>query len=154
MLNPHEESAHQAWDCGDLTRAFSCFRLGALDGQRGCMMNLGYFYDEGLGTLRSKHQAMHWYKQAFRQGDACAGSSIAILYRERDADRKMLRWFMAAGRRGDGDAWVEAARCCVIGRGAPSSAAMAMACARQAIRSRLITPAGRKEAIGLLRARQ
>lgn len=67
-MSSYEEEAHRAWESGDLAAAFSCFRLGANDGQLGCMLDLGYFYDEGMGTLRSKHDAMRWYKRAFLNG--------------------------------------------------------------------------------------
>ena len=60
-----EEAAHLAVDAGDLKAAFDAFRVGAALVARGCMLDLGSFHDEGLGTLRSKHQAMHGYRQPF-----------------------------------------------------------------------------------------
>lgn len=32
-MSSYEEEAHRAWESGDLASAFSCFRLGANDGQ-------------------------------------------------------------------------------------------------------------------------
>ena len=151
-MSPNEEDAHRAWGSGDLAGAFNCFRLGANDGQYGCMMDLGYFFDEGLGPLCSKHEAMRWYKRAFLNGDSCAASSIAILYRERGNHRGMLRWFIADARRGDGDALVEVAKCYLAGLGTPRSTTMAIAYAHKALRSTQISPAGREEAVGLLSA--
>lgn len=148
------EEAHRAWESRNLAGAFNCFRLGANDGQPGCMLDLGYFYDEGLGTLRSKHEAMRWYKRAFLSGDSCAASNIAILFRERGSHRHMFRWFIAAARRDDGDALVEVAKCYLMGLGAPRSTMMAVANARKALRSAHISPAGREEAVGLLTALQ
>ena len=149
-MSPYEEDAHRAWESGDLAGAFNCFRLGANDGQPGCMMDLGYFYDEGLGTLRSKHEAMRWYKRAFLNGDSCAASNMAILFRERGSHRHMFRWFVAAARRDDGDALVEASKRYLMGLGTPRSTTMAIAYARKALRSAHISPAGREEAVGLL----
>ena len=143
-MSPNEEDAYSAWESGDLAGAFNFFRLGANDGQPGCMMNLGCFYDEGLGTLRSKHDAMRWYKRAFLNGDSGAGSNIAILFRERGNHRHMLRWFIAAARRNDGDALVEVAKCYLAGLGAPKSTTMAIAHARKALRSARLSPAGRE----------
>ena len=149
-MSSYEEEAHRAWESGDLAAAFSCFRLGANDGQLGCMLDLGYFYDEGMGTLRSKHDAMRWYKRAFLNGDSGAASNIAILFRERGNHRQVFRWFIAAARRDDGDALVEVAKCYLMGLGVPRSTMMAIANARKALRSTHISPAGREDARGLL----
>ena len=151
-MSSYEEEAHRAWESGDLASAFMCFRLGANGGQVGCMMNLGYFYDEGVGTLRSKHDAMRWYKRAFLNGDSSAASNIAILFRERGNHRQMFRWFVAAARRDDGDALVEVAKCYLMGLGVPRSTMMTIANAHKALRSAHISPAGREEAFGLLAA--
>lgn len=151
-MSSNEEDAHDAWESGDLRGALMRFRMGAAEGRRGCMMDLGYFYDKGLGTARSKHEAMHWYKQAFLNGDACAASNVAILFRERGSPRHMFRWFRAAARRDDGDALVEVAKCYRSGLGVARSKWMAIVYARRALRSWQITPAGREEAMGLLSA--
>jgi uncharacterized protein len=151
-MSSYEEEAHRAWESGDLAGAFRCFRLGANGGQLGCMIDLGYFYDEGIGTLRSKHDAMRWYKRAFANGDSAAASNIAILFRERGNHRRMFRWFIAAARRDDGDALVEVAKCYQMGLGVPRSTMMTIVNARKALRSRHLSIAGREEALGLLAA--
>ena len=151
-MRSYEEEANSAWASGDLPGAFRCLRLGASDGQRSCMMNLGYFYDEGIGTLRSKHEAMRWYKRAFASGDSGAASNIAILFRERGSHHHMFRWFIAAARRDDGDALVDVAKCYQMGLGVPRSTMMTIANARKALRSTRLSVAGREEALGLLAA--
>jgi TPR repeat protein len=141
-----EEAAHQAWDIGDLRAAFDGFRAGAALGWCGCMINLGYFHDEGLGTLRSMDEAMRWYRKAFESGDVVAATNIAILFRERDNPRRMFHWLRRGALRGDGDAHVNLAQCYRDGAGVPRSTARAVACARKALRSRWISPAGIEDA--------
>ncbi len=146
-----EEQAHQAWDTGDLPRAFQLFLSCVRQGDSGAMFGLGYFYDEGLGTPRSKYQARFWYRKARHAGDFVAANNLAILFRERHAHRSAFHWFHKAALDGDGDAWVEMAKYHLEGRGTPVSKASARECLRRAIRSRFITPAGREEAQSLLR---
>ena len=147
-----EEAAHQAWDAGDLKPAFEHFRAGAALGWRGCMINLGYFHDEGLGTLRSKHEAMRWYRRAFESGDVVAATNVAILFRERGSQRRMCHWLWRAASRGDGDALVDLARCHLDGRGVPKSKSRAVACARKALRSNWISAGAVEDARRLVSA--
>jgi len=154
IMNQHEEAAHRAWSAGDLVAAFASFRRGANEGHPGCMLDLGYFFDEGLGTARSKHQAMHWYRRAFTCGVLAAATNVALLFRERGGYRKMYRWLQIGGQRGDGDALVEIARCCLDGLGTARSRTMATSYARKALRTGQITPAGRNEAALLAAGRR
>lgn len=148
-----EEQAHQAWDAGDLPRAFQLFLSCVGQGDGGALLNLGYFYDEGLGTPASKYQARILYRKARHAGDsAAANNNLAILFRERHAYRSAFYWFRKASLANDGDAWVEIAKCHLKGQGTPVSNASARDCLRRALRSRFITPAGREEAQSLLRA--
>ena len=145
-----EEAAHQAWDAGDLKAAFDNFRAGAALGWRGCMINRGYFHDEGLGTLRSKHEAMCWYRKAFESGDVAAATNVAILFRERGNQRRMCHWLRRGVLRGDGDALVDLARCHLDGSGVPKSKSRAVACARKALRSNWISVGAIEDARRLL----
>lgn len=99
-----EEQAHQAWDAGDLPRAFQLFQSCVDQGDTGALMNLGYFYDEGLGTPASKYQARIWYRKARHAGDFVAANNLAILFREREAHHSAFHWFRKAALGGDGDA--------------------------------------------------
>ncbi len=150
-LDEMENRAHEAWDANDLPRAFQLFLACAHQGARGAMLDVGYFYDEGLGTRSSKYLARIWYRKARHAGDFVAANNLAILFRERQAHRSAFHWFRKAALDADGDAWVEMAKCHVEGRGTPVSNASARECLRRALRSRFITPAGREEAQSLLR---
>lgn len=147
-----EEQAHEAWDAGDLPRAFELFLSCAHQGARGAMLDVGYFYDEGLGTPASKYQARIWYRKARHAGDFVGANNLAILFQERHVHRSAFHWFRKAALDGDGDAWVKLAKCHLQGQGTPRSATLCRDCLRRAIRSRFITPAGREEAQSLLRA--
>ncbi len=70
------------------------------------MLDVGYFYDEGMGTPASKYQAGIWYCKARHAGDFVAANNLAILFQERHVYRSAFHWFRKAALDGDGDAWV------------------------------------------------
>jgi TPR repeat protein len=149
-LSVIEQDAHAAWDAGNLRRARVLFARGASLGAEGCMLNLGYFYDEGLGVRESKQKAMHWYKRAYRKGSSAAASNIAVLYAERGRFGLAVAWYKRAAALGDGDAELSLAQHYAIGIGVRPSLAAASQHARRAVRAQHITPAGREEAVALL----
>jgi TPR repeat protein len=114
------------------------------------MLDLGYFYDEGVGTRQDKIKAMFWYKRAYRRGSSAAASNIAILYRERNQARQVFHWFRRAAALGDGDAQVDLAKLFLDGKGVRRSALKAKAALLAALASDLITEAAREEAAVLL----
>lgn len=146
-----ELDAHEAWEKGELERAFSLFRRCAGLGQVGCMIDLGYFYDEGVGVKADKQKAMSWYKRAYRRGDSAAASNVAILYREQGRHRLERQWFERAASLGDGDAQVDLAKLYLEGKGARRSIEKAIELLTKAVHSQLITEAGREEASEILR---
>jgi uncharacterized protein len=113
------KDASSAWDSGDLGRAFELFSQAAEAGDASCQLNLGYFYDCGLHVPRDERLARRWYLQAYRQGEASAASNIATLYRDAHDYGRMIWWWRAAIRMGDGDALLELGRCYESGRGVP-----------------------------------
>ena len=149
-MNEIEERAHQAWESGRLKVAFDLFSKCAELGSKGCMLDLGYFYDEGLGTAVDKQQAMWWYKKAYRLGCGASASNIAILYREQGKLRYSAQWFQRSALLGDGDSEVELAKLYISGRGVRKSLTAAKKYLKRALRSSSITPAGAEEAEELL----
>lgn len=146
-----ELEAHIAWEGDDLERAFFLFRRCAELGKVECMLDLGYFYGEGVGVEKDEEKAMFWYKRAYRRGDWAAASNIAILYREHGRHRLERQWFERAAALGDGDAEVELAKLYLEGKGTRRSEGKAMVLLNRAIRSSNIMEAGREEAAELLR---
>jgi hypothetical protein len=148
--NDLEAQAHAAWENNQDTLAFQLFSQAVSAGLENCMLNLGYFYDEGLGTKQDKEKAMYWYKRAYRKGSSAAASNIAILYRERSNFRLVAQWFRKSANLGDGDSAVELAKLYLNGTGVRRSETEALHWLREAQSSRLITEAGREEASSLL----
>ncbi|MDR0776459.1 MAG: sel1 repeat family protein [Azonexus sp.] len=146
-----EEAAHDAWDAGNLAEAFHLFEQCANAGSATSMLDLGYFYDEGLGTDQNKTEAMRWYKRAHRRGDSgAAANNIAILYRETGRFRLCYQWFERSAKLGNGDSEVELAKLLLSGQGVRRSVVQASKALKRAQISSLITPAGREEAEMLL----
>lgn len=149
-----ELKAHEAWEAGNLALAFELFSVCAAQGSEGGMLDLGYFYDEGIGTPQDKEQAMHWYKKAYRLGSSAAASNIAVLYREQGRFSLSAEWFRRAIHLQDGDAEVELAKLLIAGKGVRKSLSAAMEHLLNALVSDRITPAGIEEAEELLRQMQ
>lgn len=141
-----ELRAHAAWEDGDLECAFDLFSECAAHGADGCLLNLGYFYDEGVGTSVDKQKAMYWYKKAYRLGSSAAASNVAILYREQGKLQLSAQWFQRSAQLNDGDAEVELAKIYLKGSGVRKSASTAKTYLLNAIASTNITPSGREEA--------
>src|SRR4051794_28341671 len=106
-----EESAHLAWEAGNRRRAFRLFLQCAESGSNayGCMLNVGYFYDVGMGVKQDKQLAMLWYKRAYRLGCSASACNIAALYREMGRYALTYQWYCRAAKLGDGDAEIETA---------------------------------------------
>src|SRR5580692_7510398 len=65
--------AHTQWDAGNRRSAFRLMLAAAKSGgDMGAMLNLGYFYDVGIGVKRNRAAAMYWYQRAYRRGFASA----------------------------------------------------------------------------------
>lgn len=150
--------ADDAWENGELTQAFSLFSEGAALGIEGCMLNLGYFYDEGIGVNEDKARAMYWYKRLYRTSKktnplhgAAAASNIAILYREQGKHRLEFQWFQRSAQLNDGGSEVDLAKLYMQGKGVRRSPALAKAALERALESNFITEADREEAADLLR---
>lgn len=111
------EKACAEWDRGNLESAFELFSQAAVAGDESCQLNLGYFYDYGLHVTQDKKLARFWYHRAYLQGAAHAASNIATIYKGDHDYRRMIWWFRAAARMGDGDALLEIGRCYESGCG-------------------------------------
>ena len=145
---------HIAWESGDLRLAFQLFSAQAAAGDDGAQLNLGYFYDVGLGTRRNREKALQWYRRAYRQGSSAAASNIATVYRDNGRPRLAFAWYKRASIMNDGDAMVEIAKRYLSGSGVRKNGEQARRFLKRAIGSKHITEAGREEAQALLRVAQ
>lgn len=73
------DAASTLWDQGELRRAFRLFLSGAKAGDVSCQVNLGYFYDEGIGVKANPIRALFWYRKAYRAGCPEAACNIGII---------------------------------------------------------------------------
>lgn len=94
-------------DAGNLKNAFRLFSMAAERGNTSAQINLGYFFDMGIGTPKDEKKAMFWYKTAARKGDVCAYTNIGTIYRDRKKFNRAHFWFLKAFESGDGDAALE-----------------------------------------------
>lgn len=95
------QKTQELWDTGQYRLAFR--RLLAAAKREDCtaQLNLGYFYDLGLGVSRRKSLALHWYKRAYRQGHGSGANNIGTVYRDWGEFQTALMWFERAVEFGD-----------------------------------------------------
>ena len=150
-LDDIELKAHAAWDMGRAKQALKLFQQGAEAGLVDCMLDLGYFFDVGIGTRADKAKAMCWYKRAYRRGDAAAASNIAVLYQEQGRKRLAFAWYTRSAGLGDGDSSLELARLSLAGIGARRSVPRARRYLKDALGSACITQDSLELAKALMR---
>jgi TPR repeat protein len=92
---------HELWDQGHYRLAFRRFLAAAKRGDLTAQLNLGYFYDRGIGVLRKQFVALHWYKRAYHQGHCGGANNVGTIYREWGEFQKALMWFERAVSLGD-----------------------------------------------------
>lgn len=95
--------ASDAWDAGEERRAFRLFLAAAKAGDLGALLNLGFFYDEGIGVRQNHEKALALYRRAYRRGDGSAANNIAIMMRNRGQLTRAAAWFERAIRLGNDD---------------------------------------------------
>jgi TPR repeat protein len=102
--------AHRQWEKGQLRSAFRLFLAAAKRGDVTAQLDLGYFYDTGIGIRPNRSASLQWYKRAYRQGHGSAASNIATIFRDEGDARQAIAWFKRAVRLGDIDANLEIAK--------------------------------------------
>jgi hypothetical protein len=101
------KDANDAWDRGDLGKAFGLFTKSAKLGDAGSQIDLGYFFDNGLYRRTDKKKAIFWYRKAYMQGYASGANNIATVYRDLGDAKKMIWWFKRAAAMGDIDVMLD-----------------------------------------------
>ncbi len=94
------DQASLAWEEGKVKIAFELFHEAATQGDRNSLVNLGYCYDEGVGTKKNPRKAMYWYKKAAQHGDLAAYINIAIYYSSRGNFKQAKYWYLKALNKG------------------------------------------------------
>lgn len=101
--------ADKMWGRGQLRHAFRLFLVAAKAGDKASQLNIGYFYDNGVGIKRNREAALRWYMRAYRRGDASAASNIGTIWRDEQKHRRALSWFQRAVKLGDDGSNIEIA---------------------------------------------
>jgi len=101
---------NEEWDRGNLGSAFRLFLSAAKAGDEGAQVNLGFFYDTGLGVRPNRDSAVRWYRRAYRQGSAEGAANIGTIWRDEGKLLRALAWFRKAVALGNSDAHLEIAK--------------------------------------------
>jgi uncharacterized protein len=88
--------ADKQWDKGRLLSAFRLFLSSAKKGDDASMLNLGYYYDVGIGVHKNESKAIYWYMKAYHRGNGSAAKNIGIIWRDRKCYKRSLKWFQKA----------------------------------------------------------
>jgi TPR repeat protein len=143
--------AHALWDRGEARAAFRIIRKWAMSGDETAIQNLGYMYDCGEGTRRTRRKAMYWYRRSYRLGSSASASNIATIYRDEGKPQLAFAWYKRAAEMGDGDAELELAKRYAGGVGVARHRGRAAAALKRALSTQFITGAARQEATALLK---
>ena len=130
---------------GNFDAARRLFERGGKLGQHYCWSRLAYMYDVGIGVRVDKAKAMSYYRRSWRKGEWVGATNIAILYREAGKRRAAFRWFLRAAEAGDGDFFVEVAKCYRLGMGVRKNHVLARQALDGATASDRITEGGREK---------
>src|SRR5665213_1493624 len=98
------------WDRGNTRVAFNLFLSLANRGDASSFLNLGYFFDCGIGVRTSESKALYWYKRAYRAGDASGANNVGTIYRDRGNHARALMWFSKALSLGEVGSAIEIAK--------------------------------------------
>jgi hypothetical protein len=139
--------ASASWEEGRIKEAFRLFLAAAKAGDPSSQLNVGFFYDTGLGVKKSRPQAMYWYRRAWRRGETIAATNIAIVYRDEGRLRLALRWFEKAVALGDDDAMLDMAR---LYAGSLANPTKARRLLRKVLASKNVTEESQEQAARLL----
>jgi TPR repeat protein len=98
------------WDRRDIRGAFGLLLSLAERGVAVAYLNLGYFFDRGLGVQKSEAKALYWYRRAYRNGDASGANNIGTIFRDRGESRRAIAWFSRALKHGEHGSALEIAK--------------------------------------------
>ncbi|WP_234637772.1 tetratricopeptide repeat protein [Delftia tsuruhatensis] len=130
-------------------KAFRIYLKSMKNGDIDCELNIGYFYDKGIGIRKNKKKAAYHYKNCADRGDPAGANNLAILYKENKKYRLAERYFNLAIILGDKDAALEIAEI-HIKNGDISSAKIYLLLVIKAADNE-VTPASRNAASNILK---
>ena len=143
--------ADKEWERGRLRAAFRLMIVAAKMGESGAQVNVGYMYDNGIGTRCNKQEALSWYRRAYRRGLSGAAHNIGTVWRDEGNFSRALYWFGRALQMNggdDGEANLEIAKL-YLGKGRDPRKAKALL--RKVCKSKNVTQDGVEQAQRLLK---
>ncbi|MFZ0808700.1 MAG: tetratricopeptide repeat protein, partial [Candidatus Sulfotelmatobacter sp.] len=127
-------------------RAEAWLRRAAEHGCASAQCNLGVLVGDKKHADRGTREPLEWLEKAFRAGDSCAATNIAIMLRQNGNFRKAVQWFRKSAASGDDDALIQIGIHHYWGKGVRKNPMTAVRCFRKAIRGKNICEAGRDDA--------
>jgi len=138
--------AEKEWHRNNARSALRLYISAAAAGDIGALLNVGYFYDQGIGTRRNQATAMYWYKRAWRHRHPAAANNLGTIWRDRGQVLHALTWFHKAAKLGYEGANLEIAKHYILNQ----DPRKAIACLNRVIRSSRVSEADVEEAKSLL----
>ncbi len=98
------EDGMSAHETGNSARAAELFRRAADEGDTRAYLNLGIFYEQGIGVKQSDAQAFFWYNKAANIGDVNGQYNVANMYMDGRgtlrSEPKAIKWYRKAAAQG------------------------------------------------------
>jgi uncharacterized protein len=127
-------------------KAVEWLRRAAEHGCASAQCHLGVLLGDEERTDGNLREALAWLGKAFRAGESCAASNIAITHRQKGDFRKAVQWFRKSVASGDDDALIQLGIHYYWGKGVRKNPTAAVRCFRKATRGKNICESGRDDA--------
>ncbi len=119
------EDGMSAYEAGDSVKAVSLFRKAADEGDTRAYLNLGIFYEQGVGVAKSDTEAFYWTLKAAQAGDMNGQFNVANMYVRgygtAESDVEALSWYRTAAYQGHLNAQFNMGIRYYEGKGVPQS---------------------------------
>jgi hypothetical protein len=93
--------ASKEWDRGKLRSAFRLFRVAARSGDKGPQLNVGYFYDKGIGVRRDQSAVFTGISERIGAETRALLRIFGTIWRDKHEPQPALSWFFRAVKLGD-----------------------------------------------------
>lgn len=127
-------------------KAAEWLRRAAEHGFASAQCNLGVLLGDREHADSNPREALVWLKRAFRAGESCAASNIAITHRQKGDFRKAVQWFRNSVASGDDDALIQLGIHYYWGKGVRRNPIAAVGCFRKATKGKNICESSRDDA--------
>ena len=74
--------------------------IAASQGNAEAQFELGCIYDKGLGVTRNYEEAIKWYREAAKRGNARAKNNLGYIYQDMHNYEEAIKWYREAAEQG------------------------------------------------------